>query len=163
MKAEDIKTSDVKYLSVRIGVYFWEDIWINDVALDEDEDGSHVPFADEDGYWSFTIDLDNGRILGWKEEVEKKCPDLKEIETYIKCCDICYRTMLDKDMKPLHEEYNWYAPNILDFDDRDGHYGYGDYIGLKIDSEGNIKNWPKANLDYFIRDLLNDLKRHQAE
>lgn len=161
MNAEDIKVSDVKYIRFRVGVYYWEDCWIE--GYDVDEEGSNVPFATEDGYWDFVLDVDNGRILGWEEEVEKRCPDMKGMSTYFKACDMVYRTMLDVNQQPLHEEYREYVPKILDFDDGDGHYGFGDYVGLTIDEEGNIKDWPKDNLEFFIRDLLQELYNIQQE
>ena len=162
MDAENIKVETVKYIRFRVGVYYWEDCWIDGYQVDE-EDGSIVPFATEDGEWDFILDLDNGRILGWDEEVLKRCPDVKGMSTYFKACDMVYRTMLDANLQPLHEEYRGYVPKILDFNDKDGHYGFGDYVGLTINRDGTIQDWPKDNLEFFIRDLLQELYNVQQE
>lgn len=160
MDAKDITVEMVKYVKFHIGVYYWEDCCID--GYETEEDGSNVPFA-KDGYWDFVLDLDNGRILGWEDEVKTKCPGSQSMNTYFKACDMVWRTLLDADMKPLHDEYNFYVPKILDFNDSDGHYGYGDYIGLEIKSDGTIKGWPKNNLEFFINDLIQDLCREQQQ
>lgn len=149
----------VKYVKFRIGIRYWEDCHIDGYDVDE-ENGSNVPFANND-FWEFVLDLDNGRILGWENEVKAKCPGSQYMSMYFKVCDMVWRTLLDIDMKPLHDEYNFYVPKILDFDDSDGHYGYGDYIGLYIRKDGTIKNWPTDNLDFFIDDLIQDLQRER--
>ena len=160
MDAKDIKVEMVKYVKFHIGVYYWEDCHID--GYDTEEDGSNIPFA-KDGYWDFVLDLDNGCILGWEDEVKAKCPGSQSMNTYFKACDMVWRTLLDANMQPLHEEYNFYVPKILDFDDKDGRYGFGDYIGLEIKNNGTIKGWPKNNLEFFINDLIQDLYREQQQ
>lgn len=160
MDAKDITVEMVKYVKFHIGVYYWEDCYIEN--YDADESGVNIPFIHH-GYWDFMIDIDNGRILGWAEEAEKKCPGSDYIKTYFKVCDMVWREMLDTNMKPLHEEYRYYAPKILDFNDGDGHYGFGDYVKLDIKSDGTIEGWPKDNLEFFINDLIQDLYREQQQ
>lgn len=135
----------VQYLHVRAYVRFWEDGTVN--GEEDDNEYPRMPLATDNGYWDITIDITNGKILDWKEGVEAS--------TYYKVCDECSCELLSGNKSSLYY-YTGYVPKILDFDDSDGHYGFGDYIGFEIDKSGYIKSWPTGEkLNYFIEDLLN--------
>lgn len=136
-------------MTVNAHVRYWEDGDIN--GRSDNGTIPNMPFASGE-QWHITIKLKSGKILGWEEEVKTKLPDFEIANAYYKVCDECNWMLLDKDMNPLHDEYSGYVPKILD--PTDEYYGFGDYIGLNINKEGIIENWPKVTIDLFINDLI---------
>ena len=93
------------------------------------------------GMWSRIINLKTHQLLNWK---------LEYVTLYLqaKICDSGTYFLLDKDKKVICKIAG-YVPNGLVPDSDD----CGDYIRLRINRDGTIKNWPEYP-DYsdFIED-----------
>lgn len=57
------KEVELKTLSVKAGVRYWEDAEVNGV---EDTDGTLIPCRNGDD-WCPEIDIETGRILNWEQ------------------------------------------------------------------------------------------------
>lgn len=125
---------DVKTLHVRAGVRYWEDATINGI---EDEQGNLIPCRDNDD-WKPIINIETGQITNWEQG---KTADIH----YKVCDDGDYYLKDEKDEEVIHSE--GYVPEILCPEEN----GYGDYIIMKVDENGFIKNW-KFDLSNFIED-----------
>lgn len=93
------------------------------------------------GMWSGIINLKTHKLLNWKLEYGI-------LYLQAKVCDSGTYFLLDKDKKVICKIVG-YVPNGLIPDSDD----CGDYIRLRINSDGTIENWPE-NPDYsdFIED-----------
>lgn len=120
-----------KYLIATCGVRYWEDGEVNGV---EDVDGSLIPFRLGDA-WRISIDLDTGVIEGWPESVTAS--------VHYKVCDDGRYTLADVERRELCS-VEGYVPDMLS----PGGSGYGDYVIMEIDGQGQIQNW-RADLSYF--------------
>lgn len=120
------KDVDIQTLWVKAGVRYWEDATVNDV---EDENGDLIPCREGD-YWCPIINIDNGIITNWTQGVTANI--------HYKVCDDGTYKLKDSDCNTvvIREDY---VPKILCIDDN----GYGDYIIMKIDENGQILNWHK--------------------
>jgi len=125
---------DVITLQVDVQVRYWEDSSVNGI---EDEHGDLIPCR-EGVLWKPLIDIDNGKILNWEQG--------KTANIHYKVCDAGVYTVLDE-LNNKVVEIDGYVPTTLS----PGGTGYGDYIIMKVDSEGNIDNW-KFNIDDFTED-----------
>lgn len=125
---------DVKTLHVRAGVRYWEDATVNGV---EDEQGDLIPCRDGED-WKPIINIETGQITNWEEG---KIADIH----YKICDDGDYYLKDDKDEEIIHQE--GYVPKLLCPEEN----GYGDYIIMKVDENGFIKNW-KFDVSDFIED-----------
>jgi hypothetical protein len=136
VKIKTIKSVEVKYLKVDVGVRYWEDATVNG---QEDTNGDLIPFRKGDR-WKILIDVETGIIKEW--------PTGTIADIHYKVCDDGIYKLLDEEASILR----WiegYVPKILDLY-RDS---YGDYIIMKIDSTGMIKGWNnEASLDDFEED-----------
>lgn len=137
VKIKTLKEFDVKYLKVDAGVRYFEDAKVNGVR--DTDDSPMIPFAvlckaadsglRHDTYrWRPTIDLEEGKIVDW--------PKGTTADVHYKVCDDGTYSLLDKDKNVLIE-VNSYVPDILCPKEE----GYGDYIIMDIDEDGNIANW----------------------
>lgn len=133
-KMKQIKEIDVKYLQVQAGVRYWEDAEVNQ---EEDEEGTLIPFRVGD-YWEPVINLDLGKIEDW--------PSGTTANIHYKVCDDGVYTILDSDKNKI-KSIEGYVPNIMCPSEN----GFGDYIIMKIDSEGNIEDF-KCRIDEFNED-----------
>ena len=116
MKVTVIEKSQVEIKSVLID--------INPRHLDEEE--KPVPMLIGDN-WEVIVDLESGKIRDW--------PQGEEREYYWKICDAGSYHLLDESDKATLSINNNYVPNNL----LPGEWG--DYLDLKINSEGVITNW----------------------
>ena len=87
------------------------------------------------GMWSGIVDLKTHKLLNWK-------PEYGDLYLQAKICDSGTYFLLDKDKKVICKIAG-YVPNDLIPDPDD----CGDYIRLRINSDGTIENWPE-NPDY---------------
>lgn len=127
---------EVKTLHVRAGVRYWEDATVDGI---EDNDGKLIPcrVIDEED-WLPVIEIETGKIINWKQGVTA--------DIHYKVCDDGDYYLLDEnDEEVVH--LNGYVPKTLCPEEN----GYGDYIIMKVDSEGLINNW-KFNLSDFTED-----------
>ena len=156
-----IEPSDVKYLRIDVGPRYWEDAsikfedkWEDDIDYNEQKKGEKpkMPFAvycedcakrcKGDSYrWQITIDLENIKVLDWPMGVEAR--------VFYKVCDDGTYYLLDGDRNVL-KEVNCYVPDMLSYIDD----GYGDYIDMKIDSDGNLVGFPKEHMDNYIQKII---------
>lgn len=150
-----IKTEqDIRYLRATMGVRYWVDCdystdngetWNGDFD-DTDEESERImkltPCVvrkdigyNECNYLEIIIDLENGKVLNWPKGF---C-----LNTHYKVCDDGEYVFLDKNMNEvvnITEEYDqYYVPDFLAIEDS----GYGDYVCINIDGDGNIENFDK--------------------
>lgn len=128
------KEVNIAILKVLAEVRYWEDATVNGV---EDEDGSLIPCKNGDT-WSPEIDIDSGKIMNW--EIGKKA------EIHYKVCDQCGWELRDESGVVLSAE-DGYVPDTLCPKDS----GYGDYIIMDVDENGNIADW-KFDVNDFMRE-----------
>jgi hypothetical protein len=119
--------SDAKYLKAECGVRYWEDATVNGV---EDEDGTLIPCRDRDA-WSPVIDIETGIIENW--------PQGTTADIHYKVCDDGIYTLLDASRQKIASINSYVIPMMYP----EGN-GYGDYVIMKIDSDGKIANWRKT-------------------
>lgn len=138
MKVTILKKVEVeaKTLHVRAGVRYWEDASVNGV---EDINGDLIPCRIEDEEdWFPVIDIDSGVITNWEQG--------KSADIHYKVCDCGDYYLLDeKDNEIVH--FNGYVPKTLS----PVGSGYGDYIIMKVDTNGLIANW-KFDINDFIEE-----------
>ncbi len=126
------KEVEIKTLVVKAGVRYWEDTEVNGVS---DENGDLIPCREGD-LWCPIIDIDTGKITNWKQGVSA--------EVHYKVVDNgSYYLHDEKGESVLSIVYD-YVPSILCPKEP----GYGDYIIMDIDENGQIKNW-KPNIEDF--------------
>lgn len=118
------KEIDVKTLNVRAGVRYWEDAEINGVR---DEEGTLTPCRKGDN-WMPNIDLETGVINNWKKGTVAKL--------HFKVCDDGAYRLKDAEGNTVKTKRG-YVPNILCPKEN----GFGDYIIMDIDANGQIANW----------------------
>ena len=87
------------------------------------------------GMWSGIINMKTPKLLNWK-------PEYGDLYLQAKICDSGTYFLLDKDKKLICRIAD-YVPNGLIPESDD----CGDYIRLRINSDGTIENWPE-NPDY---------------
>lgn len=124
------KEFDIEYLFVEAGVRRWEDGIINGI---EDKDGN-IPCRDGD-CWKPLININTGKIVNWTQGVKASI--------HYKVCDNGTYKLLDINME-LIKKIRDYVPKILSPKVE----GWGDYITMDIDSDGQISNW-RIILDEF--------------
>lgn len=126
------KKFDVSTLRVSAGARYWEDATVNGK---EDTDGTLIPFRNND-YWQPVIDLESGIIQDW--------PKGTTAEIHYKVCDDgMYQ--LKSESGEIIKSIRGYVPDILCPKDS----GYGDYIIMDIDGNGQIQDW-EVDLSGFI-------------
>ncbi len=156
-------TKEIKYLHATMGVRYWCDCeystdgenWIDPCVEDTEEESESMkkmtPFVvtkdigyRPSDYLEIIIDIDNGRVLNW--------PDNFWLKTHYKVCDDGEYVFLDENMNEvvnITEKYDqYYVPDFLALEDS----GYGDYVYLNIDNEGNIEHADRMRArikDYF--------------
>lgn len=152
-----IEPSDVKYLKIDVGPRYWEDAsikieekWEDDIDYLEQKKGTtpKMPFAVKDETktyteyrWQITIDLENAKVLDWPQGVEAR--------VFYKVCDDGTYYLLDADKNVL-KKVDCYVPDILSYIEN----GFGDYIDIKIDGDGNLIGYPKENTENYIQKII---------
>jgi len=124
--------SKAVYLLVDAGVRYWEDAMVNHVS---DLDGSLMPFRQGDR-WQPIIRLADGVVEGW--------PARLTAHTYYKVCDDGVYHLLDENRRAIARWKGHYVPDKILCIDEDG---FGDYIALEIDGNGQILGWEPPALD----------------
>ena len=143
---DDWNYRGVRFLRADVCPVSFEDAEVN--GEDDSDEDTRIPCFDN-GNWNILIDIKTGQILNWEKG--------NTASVYYKVVDEGVYTAYDNGMNDIFEK-DGYVPKIMDFDDNDGYYGFGDYLGLKINSNGYIENWPNnEKIKFFIDDfLLND-------
>lgn len=136
----------IRFFRANVDPVSFEDAEVN--GYSEDEDSPQIPCINEDRRWDILIDIKDGKILNWKLG--------NYASVYYKAVDEGIYTAYDNNMR-IVKEFEGYVPKLMDFDDNDGHYGFGDYVGLDIDKNGYIRKWPTGkHLEFFIDDFLSN-------
>ena len=128
------KEANFTHLKVKCGTRYWEDATVNGI---EDTDGTLIPLRKGD-YWCPVIDIDTGIIKDW--------PKGTTAQVHYKCCDDGDYWLIADDGFEFKKP-GYYVPHILDI----YREGYGDYVILNIDENGQIADWPK---EHDIEDFL---------
>ncbi len=123
---------EAKTLHVEVGVRYWEDATVNGI---EDYDGALIPC--KDGFsWVPTINLADGKIINWQPGVEA--------DIHYKVCDEGIYILKDSNDNEMTRIERDYVPGILCPEED----GYGDYIIMKVDKDGQIQNWKKVLTEF---------------
>ena len=123
---------NVKKLVIEAKIRYWEDSMLNGTG---DETGE-MPCKKGD-IWCPQIDVDDGRILNWEKG---KIADIN-----YKVCDEGIYYLMDKNDIVLCLQ-KCYVPSMLSIN----HEGFGDYIIMKIDEDGFIKDF-NPDFSFFDR------------
>ena len=126
------KEVEIKYLFVEAGVRYWEDAEVNG---EEDTEGNLIPCRSGD-YWKPIIDVDKGQIVNWGEGITAKI--------HYKVCDDGNYSLKNEEGEEIIK-IDGYVPDTISPEVR----GYGDYIIMNVDAQGNIANW-NFNINDFI-------------
>lgn len=115
---------DIKYLHVSAGVRYWDDATVNGT---KDAEGALIPCRNGDR-WEPVIDLDESRIINWKQSVKA--------DIHYKVCDDGIYELKDVNQKSIAKKEG-YVPEIMCPEEN----GFGDYIIMKVDENGIIANF----------------------
>jgi hypothetical protein len=118
------KEVELKTLTVAAGVRYWEDTKVNGV---EDTEGKLIPCVKGD-YWCPVIDIETGIITNWKQGVTAN--------VHYKVCDDGIYTVQDADGNNVLSKEGYVPDTMCPAEE-----GYGDYIIMMIDANGQIENW----------------------
>jgi hypothetical protein len=132
MKIKTVTEVEVKTLRVVAEARYWEDSTVNGV---EDTEGTLIPCRDGDN-WCPVIDVETGIITNWEKG--------KTAEIHYKVCDQCSWSLLDTEDNVVATQEDDYVPDTL-CPEGDG---YGDYIIMNIDENGQIQNWKFNEEDF---------------
>jgi hypothetical protein len=130
MKINIKQEVDVKTLSVKANVRYWEDATVNN---EEDTTGEFIPCRQGD-LWCPEIDIDTGVITNWKNGVKA--------EIHYKICDEGSYYLKDATGNIVASIEDNYVPSIMCPKDS----GYGDYIIMDVDENGKISDWDSSDL-----------------
>ena len=120
------KEVDLKILIVKAGVRYWEDAEVN--GEEDTENGENIP-CKIGGLWYPRIEIETGKILNWKQGVKAS--------THYKVCDCLGYEIEDENGNVVLSAEDGYVPDTL----CPIGSGYGDYIKMNIDENGQIANW----------------------
>jgi hypothetical protein len=133
IKITSEKEVELKTLVVKASVRYWEDAKVDGVP---DEKGDLIPCRQGE-LWCPIIDIDSGIITNWKQGVKA--------EVHYKVCDAGSYYIQDAEGNNIISIEENYVPDIMCPKES----GWGDYIIMDIDENGQIANW-KQTLEGFI-------------
>ena len=114
------------YIEVSAGVRYWEDA---SVTGTEDADGTLMPMRKGDN-WEPVIRLADGMVMDW--------PQGTKADVHFKVCDAGEYWLLDDERKRVAKWAGYYVPDDFLCP---GENGYGDYIIMKVRTDGQIEKW----------------------
>ena len=120
------KEVDLKLLIVKAGVRYWEDSEIN--GENDTEDGDNIPCKIGE-LWCPQIEIETGKILNWKQGTKANI--------HYKISDCCGYELKDENGENILSAKDGYVPNTLCPKGN----GFGDYIIMDIDENGQIADW----------------------
>lgn len=123
----------MKYIEVSAGVRYWEDATINGA---DDLAGTLTPFRICDR-WCPVIRLADGAIIDW--------PVGMEARIHFKVCDDGDYWLLNEHRQRVAKWGGCYVPDDFLCP---GTTGSGDYIILKVGSDGRIQNWRQPDIQW---------------
>lgn len=143
-----------RIIKVNAEVRYPEDAKVN--CVEESNDNPTMPFLNlckfekknwsgkgtyiaEEWHWQFEIDAVTGIIKDWPSGINAV--------SYYKVCDCCELEYYEDDKFICNNDGEYYVPSFLCLDDE----GYGDYMDLTIDENGQIQNWSIKKVDEWIK------------
>lgn len=121
------------YLEVSAEARYWEDATINGVA---DTNGTLTPLRKGD-CWAPVIRLADGVVMDW--------PQGTTADVHFKVCDAGEYWLLDDERKRIAKWAGFYVPDDFLCP---GNNGYGDYIIMKIGTDGVIAKWRAPSIEW---------------
>jgi hypothetical protein len=115
------KEVDIKKVIIDIKIRYVGD-------TDDDDVPTDFPMLSGE-IWKATVLIDEGRIIDWPKGVAR--------DLFCKVCDAGVYTLLDHDDNEISVRSGYVPNNLVPGE-------YGDYVDLKIDTNGIITNWPKS-------------------
>ena len=137
----------MKLLKVRAGVRYFEDGEVNgenDITYEDQEQGvkPRIPCVEGEN-WCLDIDAETGVITNWPKgttaHVHYKVCDCCEIEYFVDGNKVC-----DNESGKCRG----YVPDVLCPNGE----GWGDYMIMDIDENGQIQNWKKKDLEKWVEE-----------
>jgi hypothetical protein len=129
------KEVDIKILKATIDDPCWDDATVNDI---EDVDGDRIPCRVGNN-WCPIIDIDTGVIKNWVKGTTAII--------HYKVRDSGTYELFDAEGNSV-AKHEGYVPTIM-CPERNG---YGDYIKMKVNEDGQICNWRPDVADFFEED-----------
>lgn len=123
--------SSPQYIEVQAQVSHWDSATINGQP---DEQGTLTPLRNGE-LWAPVIRLD-GQVMDW--------PQGTEAQIHFKVCDAGEYWLLDEQRNRIAKWDDHYVPDRFLCH---GDEGYGDYIILNINKDGQIENWTTPDID----------------
>ena len=124
------KEVELDHIQVIAKVRYWEDAEVNG---ESDERGDLIPCREGEN-WYPIIDVSTGKIRNWQQG--------KTAKVHYKVCDCGVYRLLDAEGN-IVGEIDGYVPGFMCPADN----GYGDYIIMNIDADGNIEDWQFSKKD----------------
>lgn len=121
------------YIEVIAQVRYWEDAKVNDF---EDDTGTLIPHRKVND-WCPIIHLADGIVLDWPAGVVA--------DVHYKICDAGEYWLLNEQKERIGKWAGYYVPDKFLCH---GTKGYGDYIIMKIDGNGIIKDWRAPEIEW---------------
>ena len=118
---------------MKLAVPVWEAIEIKVLRIDipfrrlNEDEAVYFRLPQDSENVRIFIDIDEGRIIGW--------PEGKTLHLQSKVIDEGAYVLFDEEEKEAGRIDDNYIPDLIP------NY-YGDYLNLKINSDGVIENWP---------------------
>lgn len=145
IKRKTIQEINLKYVNCYLIQNWWDGAEISyqgSEFQEVEENGSNLPMLipinesitnckslKDCKVFQLKIDLDNGHIENW--------PKGYAMNIYWKICDQGVYEYIDENGNIIEKLDCDYVPDYLAIEDD----GYGDYVIINIDENGNIKNW----------------------
>lgn len=124
------KVEEATHILGHAGVRYWEDAYVNEV---EDTDGTLIPgrVGDE---WRAKIEIATGKIVGW--------PEGTTADIHYKVCDAGIYWLLDDEGRKLACRDGYVPAGFFCHGDN----GYGDYIILRVGTDGQIADYRRPEI-----------------
>lgn len=120
-----------RFIEVSAGVRYWED-----GSLNGKEDAAGEMPLRRGANWEPTVELHTGQIMDWPQGVEAS--------VHYKVCDDGEYWLLNEARERIARWTNYYVPDEVLCPGANGH---GDYLILKVGSDGKIVGWRAPYLD----------------
>ena len=152
----DIVDESGPIVKVRAEVRYYEDSIVNgekDISYDKQTEGvkPRMPCVvkregenikpEDSWYWCLEIDPEHGVILNW--------PKGNTAHVHYKVCDGCHADYFLNGKKICDNEKYCYVPDFLCHADS----GYGDYMIMDINEEGQIADWSKTDFEDWVESM----------
>lgn len=123
---------NAKFIEAQASVRYWEDSIVNGK---EDVEGNLMPLRKGD-VWKPVIDLKTGTIQNW--------PKGTTAEVHYKVCDAGEYWLLDENLERIAKWKGYYVPDDFYCPNAEG---WGDYIIMYVNQEGQIRGWSTPEIE----------------